>query len=301
MNNVVIFGVNGFIGSHCATQLMASGYNVYGVDVQAKSNTSGVTYFQSIDSPTLLKSLFSEHQFLACVNAAGAAVVGASFNDPLNDFELNVHLVMRQLEAIRLYQPAVKFIQFSSASVYGNPKVLPVNEQAPIQPISPYAYHKHLAETICHEYMEMFGVKTVIFRIFSAYGPGLRKQLLWDIYTKFKAGTISLFGTGNESRDYIFATDVGRAAQHAIESTEVQGVFNLASGEETTISTVADKLVQKLSSECQIGFTGEALSGAPKNWQADVAKLAATGFKTVIDLEQGLTATAHWMLEQKNG
>ena len=97
---------------------------------------------------------------------------------------------------------------------------MPIKESSPIRPLSPYGFHKAMAEKLCEEYYTFFGIATCSLRIFSAFGPGLRKQLLWDIYNKSKSlNSIELFGTGNESCDYIYIDDIVRAIELVIRKS----------------------------------------------------------------------------------
>jgi nucleoside-diphosphate-sugar epimerase len=125
---------------------------------------------------------------------------------PLNDFEANCLDTFKILESIRNFSPSTKFLYISSAAVYGNPKRLPVRETDGIDPISPYGWHKYYGELMGHEYTSLYGLKTSSVRPFSVYGPGLRKQLFWDLFLKSRqTNKIDLFGTMSVHKEQINA------------------------------------------------------------------------------------------------
>jgi dTDP-glucose 4,6-dehydratase/UDP-glucose 4-epimerase len=206
-NKILIIGSNGFIGSNAEKFFSKRGYDVYSSDIQ---NSINKKYFKFDSNNPNFEILFNSIKFDFCINATGAANVSNSFNNPLIDFNLNVFNVIKILDAIRLYNPTCKFINFSSAAVYGNPILLPIKEDDTLQPISPYGFHKMYSEKICEEYYKLFQIKTVSLRLFSVFGENLKKQIFWDLYTKVietNNDLITLNGEGNESRDFIYIFD----------------------------------------------------------------------------------------------
>ena len=117
----------------------------------------------------------------------------------------------------------------------------PVSETHKPAPLSPYGYHKLQCELLCEEFARLFALPTATARIFSAYGPGLRRQVVWDIFERvLTTGALVLHGTGAESRDFIHATDIARALVRLADMAPCQGeVYNVASGEEVTIAGLA--------------------------------------------------------------
>ena len=133
-------------------------------------------------------------------------------SDPGDDFRINTSMTFETLEAVRTQVPDCHFLLASSAAVYGEPPSLPVTEDAPLRPLSPYGFHKMQAEAMCREYAALHGLTTTALRIFSAYGPGLRRQVLWDICHKaLTSPPVRLHGTGSESRDFVFVDDIAAA------------------------------------------------------------------------------------------
>ena len=281
---ILIIGANGFIGSHCATYF-------------AKKNE-----IFTPEKTVNFEDLFQMQKFDVCINASGSANVGFSFENPAKDFELNVANVQKILSAIRTYNPKCKFINFSSAAVYGNPISLPISENASLKPLSPYGFHKLQSEYLLTEYHKFFGLHTCSLRIFSAYGQGLKKQLFWDLYQKYLQNQqeIVIFGTGQESRDFIFIDDLIKAVEIILEKNNFEGqTINVASGNETTIKEVVNTFFGILDNKTQIVFSGKAKIGDPNNWCADIEQLKNLGFKPQFDLKTGLTHYIQWLKEKK--
>ncbi|MBL4663625.1 MAG: SDR family oxidoreductase, partial [Flavobacteriaceae bacterium] len=178
---ILIIGSKGFIGSHCVS-FFSKEHEVWECDVVSDYVTP--KYFLIDATNANFNEVMLSESFDICINCAGAASVPDSIKNPLRDFELNVAQVFKQLDAIRQHNPTCKYINFSSAAVYGNPTYLPIDESHPLNPISPYGNHKKMAEEICTEFFENFEIQTCSLRVFSAYGPGLQKQLFWDLYKK---------------------------------------------------------------------------------------------------------------------
>ena len=101
--------------------------------------------------------------------------------------------------------------------------------------------HKLMAEQICQEFNRFWGIRTCCLRIFSAYGPRLKKQLLWDIYQKIKKNDeLVLYGTGNETRDFIYISDIIRIIDMVIQKAEFRGeALNIANGKQIKIKDIA--------------------------------------------------------------
>ena len=295
---VLIIGSEGFIGSHCVDFFLKAGNEVWSADVIQSTKRNHIVLDKK---NTNFDIIFSTHSFDICINASGSANVAFSFDNPSVDFELNVLNVHKLLVAIRTYNTACKFINFSSAAVYGNPKTLPISENAETNPLSPYGFHKLQSEYLLKEYHNFFGLNTCSLRIFSAYGPRLKKQLFWDTYKKtLSHKTISLYGTGKESRDFIFIFDLIKAVECVIQKAEFKGeTLNIASGVETTIEEATAVFFKCLDLEKKILFNGHEKEGDPKNWRADISKIKRLGFSPACSLEFGLEKYSEWLKELK--
>jgi UDP-glucose 4-epimerase len=295
---VLITGVAGFLGRHVAQHFAGAGWAVIGVDEAPTENVQlpGLRYRRLRLPGPELEDLLRTAPPQVCVHCAGCASVGSSMDNPTADYRGNAVLVFELLEALRRAAPECRFLLLSSAAVYGDPQTLPVGEEHAIRPISPYGYHKRQAELICEEYARIYRVPTAVARIFSAYGPGLRRQVVWDTCARVLAtGVCNLHGTGAESRDFIHASDVARGLRVLAEAASFDGaIYNLASGREVTISQVARTILDALHCKAPLVFDGAVTAGNPLNWRADISKIAALGFAPGISLESGLEQTAHW-------
>lgn len=295
---ILIIGSKGFIGSHCNKYFSSNGYDVLGCDV-VESEESNYISLNPISFN--FNKLFIDHHFDYCINAAGSANVNYSFQFPEKDFELNVSLVINLLGAIKNHSPECKFVNFSSAAVYGNPVTLPISENADLKPLSPYGYHKLLSENLLYEYYRFFGLKTCSLRVFSAYGEGLKKQLFWDIYEKaLKADSITLYGTGMESRDFIYITDLVNAVDLIIEKAKFEGeVYNVANGEEMTIKDAVAVFLEEYKWQGNVTFSGGAKTGDPINWRADIEKIKSLGYIQKKSFSNGIKNYCQWLKELK--
>ena len=295
---ILIIGSKGFIGSHCVDFFQSKDYDVWQADV----NESADKNFYKIErqnSDFLL--VFKEHQFDVCINASGSAHVGFSFENPSKDFELNVVNVQKILVAIRNFNSGCKFINFSSAAVYGNPQFLPITENSICKPLSPYGFHKWQSELLLTQYHKFFGLNTCSLRVFSAYGPRLKKQLFWDLYQKsLQSDVISLFGTGNETRDFIYINDLLEIIDLVIQHSTFQGsIYNVASNQEITIAEAAQVFINTFTPEKKLVFNGEVKMGDPNNWLADMGILKKYGFEPRFNLHLGLKKYAEWIKENE--
>lgn len=296
---ILIVGSKGFIGSHAVSYFsQKQGIECWGCDVVTDYTASRYILMDSTNSD--YNEIIANSGFEFCINCSGAASVPDSLKNPFRDFTLNTFNVAKMLEAIRKYEPGCKFINLSSAAVYGNPASLPVRESDNCAPVSPYGRHKQFAEHLCKEYNEFYSIQTCSLRIFSAYGPGLRKQLLWDIYQKSLAGSlVELSGSGKETRDFIFVEDIVKAIELIMQRGAYDAsVYNLASGIETSVKEIAEKLLANLGYTGTLRFSSMGRIGDPVNWQADVSKLKNLGFNPSVAIDEGIRKYVHWIYSE---
>jgi nucleoside-diphosphate-sugar epimerase len=293
---LLVLGSEGFIGSHCVTHFLSRGHEVAGADL-FEQPTQQYEYRRISRLSQEMDEWLKEKSFEAVINAAGSANVPFSMTHPVLDFESNCLDTLQVLDGIRQQQPACRYLHISSAAVYGNPLRLPVAEEDQAMPLSPYGWHKLMGELLCREYTSIYGLRTAIVRPFSVYGPGLRKQMFWDLYQKTKAGgPIQLIGTGKESRDYIHINDVVLAFELILQKSEMKGeIYNIASGEEVTIEKVVRIYFDALSAGNGYTFNGIVRKGDPLNWQANVNKLSKLGFTCKTNLTDGLQQLSKWI------
>ncbi|MBA2372445.1 MAG: NAD-dependent epimerase/dehydratase family protein [Chloroflexi bacterium] len=285
----VVTGHHGFLGQYVCNWLRAEGWEVVGAGrPEIEILSSQFDEFLRRTSPELI------------VHCAGPASVPSSLADPTADLEGSATVLANVLEGVSELSHSARVILISSAAVYGQPNRLPVDETTPIAPISPYGFNRVATELVLREFYELYDVPGVVLRVFSAYGEGLRRQILWDICKQaLSDGAVRLFGTGSESRDFVHASDVAAAialvARHGAFSGET---YNVASGTETTIRELADLLVEEIGGGASVSFSGTPRAGDPLNWKADIGKIEALGFRPTLGIEEGARAYARWVKEQ---
>jgi UDP-glucose 4-epimerase len=307
MKRMVITGINGFIGRSAAAYFRGE-YEITGIDLAAsyagraaEPDGERIMYYQCnmAKEPSELANIFTDVQPDVILHCAGSANVGASVVNPLADLEGNLQSYYQLLLALQSFEKRPKIIFFSSAAVYGNPKRLPIRETDETAPISPYGIHKRMCEELSSYYNRVHGYQIRTMRIFSAYGSGLRKQLLWDIWQKYRrTGEIRLFGTGNETRDYIHITDILEALRLILACDGPEEIFNVANGEETSIRELAENYAAALGEPADIvSFNGEIKTGDPQNWRADISLLEKLGYQKRTELSDGIDAYVSWVRE----
>ena len=293
---VLIIGSKGFIGSHCVSYFSAKG-DVWECDVVTDYDNEN--YFIVDATQADYSQCFKEQHYDLCINCSGAASVPDSVKYPQRDFALNVANVYKMLDAIRTYNPTCKFINLGSAAVYGNPDALPVKEDQTVHPVSPYGHHKLMAESICQEFYQFFDVPTCSVRIFSAYGPGLKKQLFWDLYKKsLGAKEVTLFGTGNETRDFIYVEDLVKVLEGIYQKGSFKGdAINIGRGIETPIKDAVSIFYECLKYTGIVSYKGENRVGDPLHWVADISKIKAMNVHPQEDLNMGIRKYVAWLEE----
>ena len=293
---VLITGAAGFIGRHVASNFSDNGWYVIGLGRGDWSDWRdyGLDAWYSTDV-TIESLLECAEKPDTIVHCAGGSSVGFSVDFPALDFDLTVRVTSVVLEFIRVHSPSTRLVYLSSAAVYGQVKTLPIIEETPLSPVSPYGLHKQMAEALCQLYASQFGVSIVILRLFSIYGPGLRKQLLWDACRKLQQGGCEFFGTGEEVRDWLHVKDAAKllflGAQNA---TSTCPVINAGSG----LGVPVKEILQHLS--CQFGFeltprfSSKYKVGDPDSYIADISKVSMWNWVPEISWREGVAEYVDW-------
>ncbi len=302
INSILITGAGGFLGGYTANCFKGAGWQVIGLDRNADlSNHPANPHFDAFIQNDLsdvasILAVLTKHRPSACVHLAGPASVQASIDDPLRDFSNQTLPLYHFLEALRFSETPSRMLLVSSAAVYGNPTRLPINEESKPRPISPYGYHKLHQELMVQQYSNFYHLPVCIARVFSTYGPGLSHLAVWDITHRALHGDFSVRGTAADSRDYLYATDVALALMKIVQSSAFQGeAVNVASGEETSISTLAERILSQLDVDQMPLLLNKEFAGNPVRWQADVSRLSNLGFEKEVSLEAGIRATIDWI------
>lgn len=297
--SVLITGCSGFLGGLLSSHFAAAGHDCYGVGTVSPGNapSHALRAYRQCRLPSEeVAGWVAELRPRLLIHAAGRSSVPLSVEDPAADFGAGPPVVFQLLEAIRRHSPATAFVLLSSAAVYGNPERLPIPESCRPAPISPYGFHKLQSEWIVREFAQVYGLRAASARIFSAYGPGLRRQLLWDFCRKALADPlVELQGSGAESRDFIYGTDICEAVSCISEQAPLAGeALNICSGEQTSIAALADLLASHFPTPVQVRFRGDRPDGVPLCWQGDATALQSLGFQPRVPLAEGVRRTVEW-------
>ncbi len=304
---VLITGGFGFLGRAVAQMFRQWDYRVVGIGRGRWGPEEALVHGFDIwlDANVSLASLMNLHEsFDVVVHCGGNGSVGYSLANPLQDFAKTVQGTVELLEFLRVTESKALLVYPSSAGVYGAKEDDPIKETDSLNPISPYGYHKRMAEELLESYSRSYGIRVVVIRFFSIYGPGLTKQLLWDASSKLHAAknTEAVFwGTGEETRDWIHVDDAARLMLYLTQLTvALPGEANLhvingASGIGITVREVLTHLAAALGSTTVIRFNGAIRAGDPRFYHADVSRLQAIGWQPSINLDQGLADYAVWV------
>ncbi|WP_298363166.1 NAD(P)-dependent oxidoreductase [uncultured Bradyrhizobium sp.] len=305
---VWVTGANGFIGRHLVHELAGAGHAVHGVGHGALDATESrrlglQSWINGEIDAANLNALATAHGLPTHIfHLAGGSSVGVSIERPFEDFSRTVASTARLLEWLRGSAPNSALIVASSAAVYGADHLGPIPEDAVLTPMSPYGQHKLMMEQLCQSYARSFGIRSAVVRLFSVYGPNLRKQLLWDICSRLKAGQspLTLGGTGAEIRDWIDVRDVARLLASVAQqlSSEAFSVINGGSGHGTSVTAIADGLIRHWGSDTVVHYSGLARHGDPVSLLADDARLRRMKFDWRIPLDRGLADYVAWFKGQ---
>jgi UDP-glucose 4-epimerase len=283
---LLITGSNGFVGGSFGRFAVRAGHEVLGVGRASQPLRAWPGAYAQADAASAdLSPLVRDFAPDVLFHAAGTASVAASLDAPLQDLRASVLSFANVLEAVRR-SGASPFVLFpSSAAVYGDPARLPVGEDAPVRPISPYGFHKAACELVAREYADCFGVRVAICRLFSVFGAAQRRLLVWELYNQFAGAgeTVWLAGTGEETRDYLHIDDAAAAllqlAAAQLAARDSAGAdfitVNVASGEATRVASLAAQIRALVAPTKEIRTRGGARPGDPKAWRADLTRLRA--------------------------
>lgn len=299
MKKVLITGVKGFLGRNIASHFSRSGYETYGIGhgniSPEECETIGLKFWLEAEiTVDTLKAL--NQKFDLIFHCAGSGSVGFSIENPYEDFKKTVDGTLEVLEYLRLYNPDAQLIYPSSPAVQGEHPDAPIKEEYVGKPASPYGYHKKIAEDLCRSYSEKYALSVKIIRLFSVYGNGLQKQLLWDAYQKLTLPReqVEFWGTGTETRDFIHISDVLSLIDIIIAQKEHFMIINGASGIKHTVAEVITLIRNNLLPACSISFNNQVNIGNPIYYWADMTHLNRLNWKPKISFEEGVQNYIDW-------
>ncbi|MCG8349310.1 MAG: SDR family oxidoreductase [Chloroflexales bacterium] len=303
--HILITGGAGFIGSHLVRWLLEQGHVVRVLDNFSTGRRelldplcSAITLIEGdiCDFTTVCDAV---RDIDIVFHLAAMVSVVQSIEQPLQAQTINATGSLHVLEAAR--QAGIRrVVQASSCAVYGNPECLPVSETELPDPLSPYAATKLAAEQFGQLYTKLYGVETVALRFFNVYGPHQDPGSSYAaVIPRFIAALRrgqqpTIYGDGQQSRDFVFVGDVVQALWVAALSPKTAGkVFNIGRGEAYSVLQLAQLLSKLLNMPAQPRFA-PARSGEVRHSRADVSRFAEqTGFQATVELYEGLQATLH--------
>ncbi len=305
----LVTGAAGFIGSHLAGTLLDRGATVVGLDCFTDY------YPRAIKEGNLAP--LREHPSFRFVEAtiqdvaldplldgvthvfhlAAQAGVRKSWGD---DFRIytsnNVDATQRLLEALKS-RPLTRLVYASTSSVYGDEATLPMREDAPLHPVSPYGVTKLAAEHLCHLYHVNFGVPTVALRYFTVYGPRQRPDMGFHRFIRaaLTGQPISLYGDGDQTRDFTFVTDAVAGTIAAGDRGRPGAVYNIGGGSRVSVNHVLELVARLTGRTLDIRREGVQM-GDMRDTFADTTRARQDlGFVPAQTLEAGLGAECAWL------
>ncbi|MBL8132607.1 MAG: GDP-mannose 4,6-dehydratase [Anaerolineae bacterium] len=301
---VLITGGAGFIGSHLTEVLVGVGAKVTVVDNLATGNAANLQHLGAqvtlivgdVGELLRLKRL-QVSDYAAIFHLAGNPYIPPSVENPAYDLRENLLNTFNLLEAVREAKERPKLISASSAAVYGNPVRLPIREDDPTVPISPYGVSKLAGERYLAVYSQLYDIAAVSMRFFSVYGPRQKKQVVFDLLRKIEANPhdIEVYGDGTQTRDFAYVMDIAHALVLAAERAPGRGeAYNVASGETTSIGQLVSALCEVCGVAPHIHYTGSVRPGDAERWEVDMQRLTDLGFKPETSLHDGVAAVKAW-------
>jgi len=299
MKTILITGAKGFLGSSVAKHFKNLGYETYGIGHGGlsieESQNIGLNYWKK-DDISIKSILEFDQQFNLVVHCGGSGSVGFSVEYPYEDFKKTVSGTLEVLEYMRLYNNEAHLIYPSSPAVQGEHPNTPIKESFIGKPASPYGYHKKIAEDLCRSYSEKYNLKVSVIRLFSVYGEGLKKQLLWDAYKKIQKAhnKVTFLGTGEETRDFIHIEDVLTIIYQLLTTNKKFIIINGGTGNKYTIKNVIKMIRDLVNTDIDIFFNNQVNVGNPIYYWADLEKLKQYSFESKVTLDEGIKSFITW-------
>jgi UDP-glucose 4-epimerase len=305
----LVTGAAGFIGSTLADALTARGTEVIGVDCftdyyprEVKEHNLAplrarptFTFIEDALQTVALDRILDgvTHVFHLAAQAGVRKSWGRDFATYTTH---NVDATQRLLEGVK-ERPLARFVYASSSSVYGDAVPIPMREDAMVQPVSPYGVTKLAAEHLCLLYATNYQVPAVSLRFFTVYGPKQRPDMGFHRFLRaaLTGQPITLYGDGEQTRDFTFVGDIVSGLIAAGERGRVGGVYNLGGGSRVSINDVL-AIIERVTGRT-LDIRREATQkGDMRDTFADTS-LAKTelGFVPSTSLEQGLQAESEWL------
>ena len=245
---VLVTGAAGFIGSYVVQELVDHQYSVIALDNLSRGKKSrlprNVTFYEADITNSETERIFHIERPDYVIHLAAQTSVLGSMENPIEDCQANVLGTINILKYSNQFN-IKKCVFASSAAVFGNPRVFPVEEDAQLSPLSFYGLSKVSAENYVQLYERMFGLKSCILRFSNVYGPNQESGVISNFLNRIYNGEAPIIHNGSQTRDFIYVKDVAAACLTAMVSHE-SGVYHISSGIERTINEVS-KLISHIT------------------------------------------------------
>lgn len=311
-SKILVAGGAGFIGSHIVDELLQKDMEVTVIDNLYTGQLENIAHHKENKNFHFIKGDVRNLKLIESVvkgvdavfNEAAVVSVPRSMENPLLANEVNVAGTLNLLKA-SLDAGVKRFIQASSASVYGDTKTLPLTEDLPPKPISPYAVSELAAENYAKVFYPAFDLETVCLRYFNVYGPRQTYSPYSGVITIFVNQLLmnqrpAIFGDGKHTRDFVYVKDVVNANMLALTRREATGeTFNIATGKATTINKMVKNLREILDKEELKPLHKDPRPGDIRHSYASIEKARKLlDYKPMFSLKEGLTHLVEWTQEK---
>lgn len=302
---MLLFGSSGFAGQHLAKAFKEAGIRVA---TSSRAGGEGAPACDLLDAEAVAACVEAVRPDLV-VNAAGSASVARSWEAPAEVFSVNATGVLNLLEALARHAPAAHLVCLSSAAVYGEPApaAMPLGEDAPVVPVSPYGAGKLAMEELCAQYARARDLRIAVVRAFNLVGPGqpaysaasgLARQIA-AAERDGEAGAELTLGNPGAARDTTDVRDAARALL-ALSTARLAGTFNLCSGTAPTVAELAESLAAATTLEVTTRVDPSlARPSDPPLLLGDPTRLhGATAYTPGIPLQRSLADLLAWWRTQ---
>ena len=305
-NRYLVTGGAGFIGSHLVQRLIERGERVRVVDnlctgsMERLGRVRSLIDFVEADlaDPETCDRVVDGVAFV--LHQAAIPSVQRSIRDPLASNRANVTATLNLLESCRS-RGVARVVNAASSSAYGNTTVLPKQEDMPPNPLSPYALQKFVGERYARMYHELFGLETVSLRYFNVFGPSQDPQSEYSaVIPKFidkllNGETLTIFGDGEQSRDFTYVDNVVDANLLALTATGVAGkVCNVGCGTRISLNQLVALLEKIIGRKARVEYL-PARPGDVRDSQADITRAKnILDYSPQVSIEDGLSKTVDW-------
>ena len=289
----LITGGAGFIGSEIANQLKDECIVIDNLSSGFKKNLNKEISFERGDilDEKFIDLIFSKYRPERIIHLAAQVSVPKSIIDPIKDAETNIKGTLNILNACVKYK-CQKIVFASSVAVYGNADIFPLIETHPAKPVNPYGVSKLTTEYYAYYFYKHYGLKYIALRYSNVYGPkqnsnGEGGVIAIFMNNKFKKLPLTVFGTGKQTRDFIYVSDVADATIKAV-SNNLTGIYNVSTNCESSINEIVSFLQKKGLIKSQIIHTGKRSGDIDRSWLSNDKIKKDFNWSPGFKLDQGL-------------